>query len=184
MNIIKELSDDQYQKIGDWKERKIARAIVINEEGLFAIHKISRNDMFGNFAYYETPGGGVDEEETPEIALVRECEEELGYKVEIIKEIGIIKDEYALLGRKNINYYFLAKTVSKTSKHLVSLGDSLIEDTYYLPLNEIITLYEKTPNNGIPLLLKRREIPIWNEAKKIISKEKDTLLLDNHIKFD
>ncbi len=184
MDIIKELSDDQYQNIGTWKERMIARAIVFNEDGLFAIHKISRNDMFGDFEYYETPGGGIDEGETPENAIIRECEEELGYKIQIIKEIGIIKDEYGLLGRKNINHYFLAKTIEKTQKHFVSLGDTLIQETDYLPLNKIITLYENTPDKAIPLLVKRRELPIWKKAKNIILKEKDTLLLDNHIKFD
>lgn len=183
MNIINEFHDDQYPKIGEWKERGIARAIVINEEGLFAIHKISRDDIFGRYQYYETPGGGIDEGETPEVAVARECEEELGYKVQILDEIGIIKDEYALLGRININYYFLAKTVEKTSKHFVSTGDSLIDKTLYLPLNEIISLYEGTPNKDIPLLLKRRELPIWKEAKNKLLNKKDTLLLDKDVKL-
>ncbi len=172
MKILKVLHDDQYPKAREWKERKIARAIVINEDGLFAVHKISRDDMFGNYQYYETPGGGVDEGETPEMAAIRECEEELGYKIEIIDEIGIIKDEYSLLGRKNINYYFLAKEIEKTHKHFVSDGDSLIEETLYLPIGNIISLYESTSDKEIPLLLKRRELPIWLEAKKLLEKKK------------
>ena len=57
MDIIKEFKDDQYPRKGDWKERRIARGVVINEDGLFAIHQIKRNDIFGNYTYYETPGG-------------------------------------------------------------------------------------------------------------------------------
>ncbi len=184
MRIIKELQDDQYPNKGCPKERKVARAIVINGEGYFAVHKIFRDDMFGRYTYFETPGGGVDEGESPLEAAIRECEEELGYKVKIIKEIGIIKDEYALLERKNINFYYLATTIDKTQKHFVSYGDSFIENTLYLPLNKIINLYQETPNKEIPLLLKRRELPIWKEAKKIILEEKDTLLLDKPVKFD
>ena len=90
MDIIKEFKDDQYPRKGDWKERRIARGVVINEDGLFAIHRIKRNDIFGNYTYYETPGGGIDSKESPALAFQRECEEELGYQVEILDEIGII----------------------------------------------------------------------------------------------
>ena len=119
MDIIKEFKDDQYPRKGDWKERRIARGVVINEDGLFAIHQIKRNDIFGNYTYYETPGGGIDSKESPALAFQRECEEELGYQVEILEEIGIIKDEYALLSRKNINYYFLAKTTKYVGNTLL-----------------------------------------------------------------
>lgn len=183
MDIIKEFKDDQYPRKGDWKERRIARGIVINEDGLFAIHQIKRNDIFGNYTYYETPGGGIDSKESPALAFQRECEEELGYQVEILDEIGIIKDEYALLSRKNINYYFLAKTTKFVGKHLVSEGDSLIEKTLYLQLDEILSLYENLPNQGIPLLLKRRELPIWLKAKSLLIREKDVLSLAKPLKL-
>lgn len=177
MDIIKEFKDDQYPRKGDWKERRIARGVVINGDGLFALHRIKRNDIFGNYAYYETPGGGIDLKESPATAFQRECEEELGYQVEILGEIGIIKDEYALLSRKNVNYYFLAKATKYVGKHLVSDGDSLIERTLYLPLGEILSLYENLPNKGIPFLLKRRELPIWLKAEALLNREKDALSL-------
>lgn len=177
MNIIDEFRDDQYPRKGEWKERKIARGVVLKEDGLFAIHQIKRNDIFGNYTYFETPGGGIDIQESPEEAFLRECEEELGYQVEILADIGIIKDEYALLSRKNMNYYFLARTTQYVGKHFVSAGDSLIEKTLYLPIDEIISLYENLPNHDIPFLLKRRELPIWIKVKKLISSQKDVLSL-------
>lgn len=168
MNIINEFHDDQYPKKGNWKNREVARAIVMDENGNFAVHKIRRDDAFGKYEYYETPGGGVDEGENPSEAVIRECEEELGYKIEIIQELGIIKDEYALIGRRNINYYFLAKRKEFVGKHFVSEGDNFIAETLYLPIDEIIDLYEKLPDKDIPLLLKRRELLIWLMTRNII----------------
>ncbi len=167
MNIINEFYDDQYPKKGNWKNREVARAIVMDENGDFAVHKIRRDDVFGEYEYYETPGGGIDEGESPSEAVIRECEEELGYKIEIIKELGIIKDEYALIGRKNINYYFLAKRKEYVGKHFVSEGDNFIVETLYLPIDKIIELYTKLSDKDIPLLLKRRELPIWLMVRNI-----------------
>ena len=169
MNIIDIFKDDQYPRKGKAHSREISRAIVMRPDGLFAIHLIRRNDAFGDWSYFETPGGGVDDGESPEQAVVRECEEELGYQVEIIQELGTIKDEYALIGRTNINHYYLCKTREFVGKHLVSDGDTLIAETLYLPIKEIIQKYEALPNEKIPLLLKRRELPIWKLTKKIIN---------------
>ncbi len=172
MHIISEFHDDQYPKKGNWKLREVSRAIVMDENENFAVHKIKRNDQFGDYEYYETPGGGIDEGENPLSTVERECEEELGYKIEVIEEIGVVKDEYALLGRVNINHYYLAKRGEFVGKHFVSQGDSLIVETLYLPIDEIIELYKNLPDKDIPLLLKRRELPIWLEAKKILSNKK------------
>lgn len=179
MDIIGEFVDDQYlRKVGKWHTREVSRAIVYRKDGKFAVHRIKRDDSFGKCTYFETPGGGIDEKETPDEAVIRECKEELGYEIEIIQPIGIIKDQYALIGRNNINYYFLAKQKRLTGKHYVSEGDSLIDKTLYLPIDEIIELYENLPDKMIPLLLKRRELPIWKEAKKLYLLKKATLSLD------
>ena len=44
-----------------------------------------------NFLYWITPGGKIEEGETPEEALNREIMEELSVKVKIIENLGIIK---------------------------------------------------------------------------------------------
>lgn len=179
MHIIGEFLDNQYpKKDGQWHTREISRAIVYRDDGKFAVHRIKRDDSFGKWTYFETPGGGIDEKESPEEAAIRECQEELGYDIEIIEPIGIIKDQYALIGRNNINYYFLARQKKIKGKHLVSDGDSLIDKTLYLPIDKIIELYENMPNEMIPLLLKRRELSIWKMAKKLYLLKKATLSLD------
>lgn len=165
---IAEFIDDQYERGGTPHTRLIARGIVLDEEGNVAVHLIHRNDIFGNQRYYETPGGGVDEGESIEEGFKRECLEELGYEVEIIGEIGIIEDEYRLIGRKNVNCYFLARRKKDVGIHFASEGDLLIEKTIYVPIDEAIKLYESQEDKGVSLLVKRRELPILMAAKTIL----------------
>jgi hypothetical protein len=60
MNLLASFVDDQYPNPGIDHVRLVSRAIVVTEEGLAAVHHLIRDDVFGKFDYYETPGGGVD----------------------------------------------------------------------------------------------------------------------------
>jgi len=88
------------------------RAAVVITKGE-EILLINRNK--GDFNYYIIPGGGVESEETPEQAAVREIKEELGLDV-IIKEelVRFEKPEYT-------EYYFLADSFSGD---LILIGDT------------------------------------------------------------
>ena len=46
-------------------------------------------DTDTGFDYYELPGGGQNPQETMEAALVRECLEETGYHVEIVRFLAV-----------------------------------------------------------------------------------------------
>ena len=87
------LLDEEYPFTGFTHTRKIARAILLFPEGI-AIHTLHRDDKFGNQTYLETPGGGVDEGESFEEAVIRECLEETGYQVEVIDPILEVEDAY------------------------------------------------------------------------------------------
>jgi len=170
MDVILKLFDEEYPVKGKKHDRTIARAFLVNDEGLFCIHHLIRDDMFGYGDYYETPGGGVDEGETPEEGLVRECFEETGYKVEIVGEVGIVDDYYNLINRHNHNYYYVCKIVGGDGKpHFASYGDSFIKGTMFLSVDEIIKLYENTGDKGVPGLVKRRELPLWKLIKEKLS---------------
>ena len=170
MSIALSLKDTFYPYEGYDHERKIARAIVMDDKGNFAIHHLHRVDIFGDVRYPETPGGGVDEGESYEDAVIRECEEETGYRVEVLAYLGEVKDYYNLIKRKNINRFFLCKTTGFVGRHFESKGDTFIEKTEFLPIDKIISLYEELPEIGISGIIRQRELPIWLEAKKTLQK--------------
>ena len=163
-----ELKDTQYQENGFTHTRVTSRGIVLDEEGRIALHFIHRDDIFGNETYYETPGGGVDEGETPEQAVIRECKEELGEDIEVLRPLGVVKDAYNLIHRKNENHYFLCKKLNQGEKHFVSEGDSLIQKTVWVSLEEGIALLKKQSGHGVSALVKARELPILEEARRVL----------------
>jgi ADP-ribose pyrophosphatase YjhB (NUDIX family) len=61
---------------------------------------------------WELPGGKVEEEELPESAAVRELAEELGVKVELLKQVGISNFEQN--GGVYKYYWFSAKVAAGT----------------------------------------------------------------------
>jgi len=165
MKILLNLSDQEYPPQPIKEIREIARGLVSNGHGHFAVHHVVRNDIFGSFDYYETPGGGIDQGETPTQAVERECKEELGYDVRVLEDIGFVDDYYNLIGRENHNHYFLCLREGEGfNKHFVSEGDHYIKETLWLPLPEIIALYQAVPDGKLPNLVKARELPFWEEA--------------------
>lgn len=169
MKIVAKLVDSEYPNRGFTHTREIVRAIVYDEKGNVAIHNVVRNDKFcpeGPQSYYETPGGGVDAGESYEVALHRECHEELGYDIEIVGELGEVDDDYNLIGRHNKNHYYLAKRTAFVGKHFVSDGDSLIKATLWVPIDEAIRLYQAMPDHYVSQIVKNRELPIFLLAKK------------------
>jgi 8-oxo-dGTP pyrophosphatase MutT (NUDIX family) len=57
--------------------------------------------------YYSFPGGGVDEDESPEQAAIREAMEELGIEVAINQKVADVQ-----LGCKSRQFYFLVEQIS------------------------------------------------------------------------
>ena len=73
-----ELEDKEWERTGEQKDRHCARAIVVDDEDCFYFVQITRDDLFGLGTYIETAGGGLEENENAEEAVVREVKEELG----------------------------------------------------------------------------------------------------------
>ena len=168
MKLLYTLKDDQYEFNGITHNRIAARAIVLNEENKIGLLKVYGDDSFGFRDYYETPGGGVKQNESVEYAVVREVLEELGVEAEIIDEIGIVEDDYNLIYRHNIVYYFLLKVVSKKERHLEDYEKNLINQIEWLEIDEAINKMKNVKDTKLSILQKRREIPILEIARKKI----------------
>ncbi|BBD07088.1 A/G-specific adenine glycosylase [Desulfovibrio ferrophilus] len=82
----------------------IATGVLINKGRIF-IQRRHEDDVWGGL--WEFPGGGVEEGETPEQAVVREYAEETGFEVVAQNPIRIIKHGYTRF-RVTLHCFFLA----------------------------------------------------------------------------
>ncbi len=167
-----ELQDTSFKKrnnIEGYKERNIVRAIVEVEENKFVFVNIVRDDEFGKLEYIETSGGGVELNESLEEALKREMQEELGYKIEIIKYLGKIVDYYNLIDRKNINNYFLVRKTGDVNQSLTDDEKNLFHlKRVIMSLDEAKKEYAKHKNDKLGYLIYQREIVVVEKAKNFL----------------
>jgi 8-oxo-dGTP diphosphatase len=107
MKLLKIISDaDFFPDIPaeDIKNKKIVRtavrAVLFNDDSKIA--------LVGS-TYLVLPGGGVDAGEELETALKRECREEVGCEIDIIKEIGKTVEYRGRSGGIQESYAYVAK---------------------------------------------------------------------------
>ena len=81
--------------------RVSSRCVLIEDEKVLLIYR-EKNGR----CYYVFPGGGVEEAETNEECLIRECREELGIEINIIKQL------YGVKGKDFLQHFFLIERVS------------------------------------------------------------------------
>ena len=83
-----------------------ARAIIVKQGSLLLIKRI-----FQDKEYWVFPGGGVEDHENNKTALIRECKEELGVDIKIIKLFTREKsDKKETMG--DMEYYYEVEITS------------------------------------------------------------------------
>ena len=90
-----------------YSTREATRAIVTDEADRIALLYVEKED------YYKLPGGGIEGSEDKKSALQRECLEEIGCKVEVINEVGIIVEYRKMFGLKQTSYCYLARVIGE-----------------------------------------------------------------------
>ena len=110
--------------ISNKKPRKTARAIVVNDEGMYALVYAKKFNLYG------LPGGGFELGETPVEALKREVMEETGCECNRIEQLGIVSENRAHANYTVLSYYFVVHThttdgVPNYTKGEMNLGTSL-----------------------------------------------------------
>ena len=85
MRLLFEIDTKDYDINGDAYIRPSSRCITIRDDKIAMVHSIKYN-------YYKFPGGGIEENETNEEAMIRETAEEAGLIVvpESVKEFGYV----------------------------------------------------------------------------------------------
>ena len=113
---------------------------------------------------------GIEEGETNEMALKRECKEEIGCDVEIIKELGLTLEYRKKYKLKQISYCYIAKVMGE--KGIPKLEkDEIAEgfETVWLPIEEaLIKVIESKPTIYEGQYMNARDIALLKQAIKIL----------------
>ncbi|MBQ5951526.1 MAG: NUDIX hydrolase [Lachnospiraceae bacterium] len=163
------LKDEEWPCTGVTHDREIVRAIVADDEGWFYFVRVRRDDEFGHATLIETSGGGVEPGEDLEEALRRELQEEMGAQVDVLRKIGIVSDYYNLIGRHNINHYYLCRVRGFGETHRTR---DEIEDyhmtTLKLRFDEALREYRKSRRSRLGRLIANREVPVLQRAAELL----------------
>ena len=171
MRCLAKLEDDQYKKTKITHTRIITRAIILNDKDEICLLHLLGDDLFGHRDYYETPGGGIKENETLEEALLREIKEETGIDCDIISPIGFVDDYYNAIYRHNMNYYYLCKAKSYGKPSLEDYEKTIINGMIFVNIDEAIKIYENMNKEKIEILVSRRELPVLRKVKEMLEKK-------------
>ena len=172
-----ELQDNEWPFEYTDHERRIARAIVFDDDGFFYFVRVKRDDAFERATLIETSGGGAEEGEDLRTAVKRELKEELGAEVEIICKLGVVRDAYNLVHRQNLNNYFLCRAVSFGANRL---NRDEIEDFHLsvlkLTYDEAVREYELRRETKLGRLIANREMPVLKRAKEVLESRNEGVL--------
>lgn len=110
-------------------ERPGSYAIILNQKHQLAVMRSQRGSLF-------LPGGGIENDESREDALIREVIEEAGLKVRIDQEFVNVNEwfyeENLQRNMNKVGYFFLA-TIEKEAKE----GKIEDYDLLWMPLEEV-----------------------------------------------
>lgn len=110
-----------------------ARGIVLNDQGQIGIlNKANKNE-------YKLIGGGIEYDESPELAFRREVLEETGCEIDIDSQIGAIKEEKSQDNFIQISYLFVAHVTKDTGRlNLTEKEKSEGARLLWMPLDDAI----------------------------------------------
>jgi 8-oxo-dGTP diphosphatase len=150
----------------DFKHRRAARAVVLDEQGKVALLKVNRHN------YHKLPGGGVEEGEDLATALERELLEEIGCSAEVSTEIGEIVEYRDRWSLKQTSYCYLAKQLG--AQQAPSLTDEEAEEGFEPiwahTIDEAISLLERDePDNYDGQFIKRRDVVFLKAARQLVA---------------
>ena len=167
--ITVELFDNEWPLDYIDHDRLIARAIVFDDEGYFYFVRAERDDLFGKATLIETSGGGVEEGEALDDAILRELREELGASAEIVCKLGVVSDYYNLIHRHNVNNFFLCRAVSFGEKNLMQDEIEYFHlSTLRMTFDEAVAEYERCASTKLGRLIASRELPMLKKAKEAL----------------
>lgn len=141
-----------------FEDRLTGKAVVFDNENKMALVGTKVN------SFYQLPGGGIDQGESIENGIIRECLEEIGCNVSLEHEIGEI-DDYRNRDKKHcINYCYTARLIGdKGELTLTEDEEKNGLHVIWVPLDKAIGILEKEVEQ-----VKRGEVTFYNTAFNIL----------------
>ncbi len=138
LKLIREITDKDILGHDGWSESKprlTARAILINNDGLYAVMYSEK------FNLYSLPGGGIEDGEEIIMALKREILEETGCTCDTIAELGYIYENRAHCDFTQYSYYFSVVTKGAIQETSLTKNEKANNTSVkWFPLEVIIDL--------------------------------------------
>lgn len=120
--------------------RVAARAVLFDGDGRIALMHAAKH------GYYKLPGGGVDEGETIEGALIRELLEETGAHAVVQRELGVVEEWRDLVKMRQLSYAYVAMVVGEVGEPSLTQGeiDQGFEVVWAKDVDEAVQLIESS----------------------------------------
>lgn len=118
-----------------FRRREAARAVILDTDENIALLAVTKS------GYHKLPGGGIEEGEDTQLALARECMEEVGCKITVTGELGSVREVRAKYSFVQDSYAYLAKVDGE--KGAPDFTESELERGFeirWMQLNEALDL--------------------------------------------
>ena len=166
--IVKDL---YYKKENNnYKVREAVRGFLFKDNKFCLIH-IKGEDKFGKRDHFETPGGGVENNEDYITTLKREMSEETGYSITNIKEIGKIAIEYNIISRIDVEYFYYCEAFSLHETHLLDYEKELFSNLEWFTIDEAIDMYKYRKVQTVGSMIHERDYNALLYLKNYILKK-------------
>lgn len=146
----KDLFENPIPEPAEYVLRPTVKGIIFDNDGKVALVHIHNRSLF--------PGGGVEEGETHEEALVRECMEEIGCAVNIERSLGVAVQLRNKGPKRYEIEYFVGHVVGEKGAPTSSQADEQGIEIKWTSPEEVLTVLE----TQIPNLAKDVYMPYFN----------------------
>ncbi|GAB4142211.1 MAG: hypothetical protein Fur0024_4670 [Patescibacteria group bacterium] len=147
-----------------FRVRRSPRAVLINKNGKIAISYVKKYDC------YKIPGGGAKENETDLDALARECTEEAGCEIEIVREIGEVIEWRRMHNLVQISPCYFAKVKKKLPERNLTIHEKESGfELLWVSFEEALHLIQNSNPKDLEYkkYIKPRELKILEECEFI-----------------
>ena len=116
------------------KNRAGCRAIIVRDGMILLTHET-------NSGWWLVPGGGLEEDETPEECCIREVEEETGHIVRPMYQFLTLCEYYEEY--RYVSHYFICEVTGSGKTHLTDAEARRGVEPQWLPLQEAVDIFSR-----------------------------------------